>query len=286
MPIIAILLILGSILTGEKIMKKFTQITSVSKKKIQERMNFTTEEISNSTLTDKYKIDEFWNENIIEFHGYKYRVIDTNGRRMFEPLDKNAPEIVLTSRPEPTLTPIPTLSYKQKTNQLIINTSTSETTTNQPLPTFDSDPIVNCSFPHSGKKQMRKSQCNSAVDCEIAGAWYVYPSKESCNADQNKYNQIYIENLKKQLEKAYSTDTNYSIPTLPPLPDYHFPTSPPHPTYDFFYLKDTFDDIKLPTIPLQRDPYRSTVSLEECRAKAMGERDLLKCEILYGKYKR
>ncbi len=283
MPIIAILLILGSIVTGEKIIKKFTQITSVSKKTIPERMNFTTEAIRNSTLTDKYKIDEFWNENIVEFHGYKYRVIDKNGGRMFEPLDKNAPEIVLTPRPEPT----PTLSNNQKTNQAISNTSTFETTTNQPLSTSDLDPIVNCNFPHSGKKQMRKSQCNNVIDCEIGGAWYIYPSKESCNADQNKYNQTYIENLKKELEKKYSNQ-EYTMPTLQPIPTFSLlPTNTPTAYYSPPQIS-TFDYSQYLVKPTssQRDPYRSTVSLGECKAKAMGQNDLLECEILYGKYKR
>ncbi len=195
---------------------------------------------------------------------------------------KNAPETILTPRVEkyesidsPTSTP---------TTPPIVNTTDKANFVNDP------DPIVKCEKHErcgGGYVELRKSECSNRICCEVSPNVYYSISKSQCSTlhnSQKASENNYLDELRKQLEKTYSTDTNYSIPTFPPLPDYHLPTLPPHPAYDF---SDLNNSVNVPTIaPSQNDPYRITTTLEECKAKAMGQNDLLKCEILYGKYKR
>ncbi len=57
-----------------------------------------------------------------------------------------------------------------------------------PTPTIDPDPIIDCKFTYVGTKQLKRSVCSNATDCEIEkGKWYLYYSVNKCKEDQQKY---------------------------------------------------------------------------------------------------
>lgn len=148
MPLIAIILIIASILTGGKYVVKTINEKIISPNKISkniERKVYTTDEIRNSTLSDKYNINEFWNENIIEFNGHKYKVIDKNGGRIFEPVIIGSPELILTPKLEPIVTQFTPSPNNFQKNQKNFNTNLNyQKNTKQALPQNDPDPIVKC----------------------------------------------------------------------------------------------------------------------------------------------
>jgi hypothetical protein len=72
------------------------------------------------------------------------------------------------------------LKYNTNNEQVFNNTSTERTT----------DPIVNCQINPNcggGTKQMRQSECNTLVCCQIGSLWYIYPDSTSCSQAQQEY---------------------------------------------------------------------------------------------------
>lgn len=187
MPLIAIILIIASILTGGKYVVKTINEKIISPNKISkniERKVYTTDEIRNSTLSDKYNINEFWNENIIEFNGHKYKVIDKDGGRMFEPVIIGSPELILTPKLEPIITQfIPSPNNFQKNQKNFNNELNYQNNNTQALTTYDPDPIIKCGKHEKcggGYVEMRKSQCQKMVCCRIDGN-YSFVTKEECD---------------------------------------------------------------------------------------------------------
>lgn len=269
--LISIIIILTILVNGSKLI--FKPKTNISEN--NKRQTYTINRLCLSTLTEKYSEDDFWNENIITFNGFKYKVKDINGGREFIPQDKEVPELIITPvEKDNCLTKYSKKIEEQaKQNQKQNNVGNS---TNNQL-NIQSNNLVKCQFPHSGEKIMTVIECNNSIDCQINGGWQIYPNKEKCKETQinyltNKLNQI--KNNTKDFNYGISSNTssNYQIPTLVPLPTYQFPTYAPHPTYDFSYLSDEINSIKLPTLPPQKNDncqeIRNT-GLYDCEANSL-----------------
>lgn len=98
----------------------------------------------------------------------------------------------------------------------------------QAAPTIDPDPIINCNFPQSGIKKLKRSECSKSFDCQIGGQWYIYTDKSKCSEDQKNY-----------WSKVYSPSTgNSNLPPSEPLVDCKL-------SYGTFQLRrSTCDDFK------------------------------------------
>lgn len=77
----------------------------------------------------------------------------------------------VTEKVKTTLSPSPTL---------ISTPSPSFTPIPKSIITSDPDPVIKCRFPHSGVKELRKSQCDIMVDCQVGNGW-IPATKDNCN---------------------------------------------------------------------------------------------------------
>jgi len=101
-----------------------------------------------------------------------------------------------------------------------------------PTPTPDPDPIITCNIHANcggGSRQMKRSECNQTICCQIEGNWYFYLSKEKCLQDQAAWANYHKRNY---------YVPNYDFPTYTytpaPLPTYQ---PLPTPTPDYSYLE-------------------------------------------------
>jgi hypothetical protein len=238
--------------------KFFNKSQSSNNKKVFLRKVYTTNELCFSTLTEKYSIDDFWNENKITFNNYKYKVIDKNGTREFIPENKDTPELFIT----PTEKDNCLNNYNKKIQEQI------EQEKNNILTNKNNQPITNS---------------NKVVNCEINKTWIIYPNEAECRQAQinfwkekiNQTNIIYYNNSSQNDILNYQIPTLEPLPTLAPLPKYKFPTYEPHPTHDFSYLYNELKELKniiLPTLPTQKNnnckEIRST-GLYNCEANSL-----------------
>jgi hypothetical protein len=135
----------------------------------------------------------------------------------------------------PTITPIPTLTP----------TNTPVSTNKETNTVINSDPIIQCNFPHVGIKNLRKSICDMVYECELNGKWLIAPSRESCNDAQKNLGS-------KSQVQSVSWPTNAILPTYPPLPTYASALTPTS------YL-DNYQPPETPNLSYpksDRDPYR------------------------------
>lgn len=88
----------------------------------------------------------------------------------------------INSSPTPTDVPIPTAMSTTPTpipRQIYI------------APAIDPNPIVNCNISSTcggGTRQMKKSECDQSICCQLGSAWSVYPSRTACTQAQSNYN--------------------------------------------------------------------------------------------------
>ena len=76
------------------------------------------------------------------------------------------------------------------------------------------DPIVNCQISPEcggGSRQMKKSECEQSVCCQIGSKWYFYLSREKCSEDQKNYRQ---DTYKPLTINNSSTGTSDRIPVF------------------------------------------------------------------------
>jgi len=90
-----------------------------------------------------------------------------------------------------------------------IESKEENTVSNTPVPTVDSDPIVNCNVGvNCGSKQMRKSECSNAGCCQLSSGWYIYTSKTKCDEDQK--NQTNSNSYKPTSNTSSTVKCSYS----------------------------------------------------------------------------
>lgn len=83
------------------------------------------------------------------------------------------------------------------------------TVSNTPVPTVDSDPIVNCNVGvNCGFRQMRKSECGNAGCCQLSSGWHIYTSKAKCDEDQK--NQTNTNSYKPTSSTSSTVRCSYS----------------------------------------------------------------------------
>lgn len=135
-------------------------------------------------------------------------------------LKKTPQELVISETPSPTPTP--------KVAPQVWGESTYQVTKPTPEPiepvvtTSDPDPVVVCKSDRCGSKNIRQSECNESVCCQIGNDWYFYPSDTDCKQAQDAY-----------WERHFSdSPTTLPLPTVEPflgvtLPPAPTPTSTP-----------------------------------------------------------
>lgn len=139
-------------------------------------------------------------------------------------LQSNPPSVLKSEFKESWVTPTPILSpkpaIKGKYN----------------IPTPDPDPITTCNIHANcggGSRQMKKSECNQTICCQIEGKWYFYLSKEKCLQNQREWADYHKRNY---YAPSYNfpayTYTPAPIPTYQPLPT---------PTPDYSYLVEELE---------------------------------------------
>jgi len=82
-----------------------------------------------------------------------------------------------------------------KNNKVVFITAMKNITTNKKVTstTGTSDPIVNCTINANcggGTRQMKQSECNQSICCQIGNNWSIYPSKTTCTQAQNNFYAI------------------------------------------------------------------------------------------------
>lgn len=129
----------------------------------------------------------------------------------------NVPLLSITATSTPT--PRPTLkpTYKPQVK--------SARTYQTPIPTPDTDPIIECKSDLCNGGKMRLSKCTNSTCCGLGAAWYWYPSKEKCVEDQNKLAAQAAQPFKANPPPVYA-------PPTPALPTYNKIT-PPTFNYDY-----------------------------------------------------
>lgn len=222
--IIALIITLTVLVNGNRFFNKPKNNQQVIK-----RQTYTTDSLCRSTLTDKYSENDFWNENIINFNSYRYKVRDIGGGREFIPLDK-APELIITPVEKDNCL----AQYNKKLQEQI--------KTNQ--------------IQNNNQNSSKTVQQNNSINCQIdSNYWQVLSNKAECNQARLNYWTDKLNQVNKNSVNTFNfpqdSSTNYQVPTLAPLPTYEFPTYAPHPTYDFSYLYDNLGNTNLPTLPPQ-----------------------------------
>lgn len=107
---------------------------------------------------------------------------------------------------------------------LIPSPTVSQTPEPLPVVTPDPDPVINCLFTNIPDREMRKSACNRATECEIGDKWVFYSSKDACIRDQK---------AEQPAPKATQTPTKapQTVPSVQPAQTYSAPSYPPCTVY-------------------------------------------------------
>lgn len=123
-------------------------------------------------------------------------------------------EVKITPSSSPTSTPILLPSF---------------TPVPKPMATSDPDPYIKCRF-KSGVKELRKSQCDSMVDCQLYGETWVPATKEKCSLTQSEIASLLLNALKnKSSQYVQSVIDNYSSRSYGNY-DYQQPYTMPNPS--------------------------------------------------------
>ena len=96
--------------------------------------------------------------------------------------------------------------------------------------------VVTCTFNNLPAVQMRSSECDEAVDCQIGDKWYYYKNNSECDKDQEAY-------IKGQIKAP-----RYSAPSMTPL-NIAPPSLAPYSTAPFPSVQAPSVNIQAPASP-------------------------------------